>query len=203
MRYFIPLLALLMAPASAFANEKAEGSLNLLEKLHNLVAAFWEPIILFGHVVGFFFLVAGIALIIKEQTSPASRGGIGPLLLTVLAGVLFLNYTQFMSLAGDAIFGMSATNELAYPAFTASADNAAQPVVKFVFTVLQVFGLIGLFKALFILRTPPEQQGGFNKALKVAIGASIALNIQVFIRVVHSALEGTALADIIDKWLMV
>lgn len=107
-----------------------------------------------------------------------------------IAGILFLNLPVTLSFFGNTIFGSGqGVNALSYGSSEASA-SAHAPIVSFVIHVVQIGGLIGIIKAIFLAMKPAEQGGGVLSATKVAFPSSLALNIVLLLEFLASNIGG-------------
>lgn len=153
--------------------------------------------------------VAGIAMIVVSLVKFAKAGEMQSkeskiaLMLMFFVGIAFLNFSAIIRVYVSSMFGTTPFSGSGDVALSYSSsdmgDDGIKNASKFVLTVVQLSGVIGIIKSLTLLNKPGEQGGGPIPALKVGVGASLAINMEAFLKMVAEGLGDTG--AVITKWL--
>lgn len=182
---------------SAFASDSGTSDgMKIITKIAELLNGFRDPIVVIAIVIGLALIVKSLYQAATVDLNPGGQKGsklsIG---LTFFIGVILFNIQTFFNISAQTIFQQdySALSEMP----SGGGSNSIAVATFFVMSVAQVAGMIGLIKSFTTALKPEEQGGGFANALKIFIGASLALNIQFFICAIQSSFSGTKISNFI------
>lgn len=153
-----------------------DNSLILVQNIDSFVKVLWDISLFLIPLMGLALLVYSLFSIASEQLKGSAQSTIGTAVKIFIAGILLINIPSVLTIFGNIIFGSGeGTNALAYA--TETANKAHTATINLVIHVVQLTGVIGIVKAIQMVSKPAEQGGGMGSALKIAFGASLALNI--------------------------
>lgn len=174
-------------------------TLLLVNNLDNMTLTIWHIVEFLIPAFGFALIVYGLIVFAKEQSKPAMQQG-SSWIKFFIAGILFFNLPAVLGIAGETVFGFMGTDivkgsaDLAY-ASGSQGSKGQDAVFSFVLHVVQLTGLIGMVKAIMIINDP---QGKSSDAIKIAFGATLALNISKLLVFLANNIGG-AIGDAINK----
>ncbi len=166
------------------------NSLILVQNLDSFVKLFWDITLFIVPLMGLALLVFSLASIASAQLKGGGspQSSTGNAVKIFISGILLLNIPAVLTIFGNIIFGVgSGTNALAY---ASSGSTAHTDIVNLVIHVVQLTGVIGIVKSIQMISKPAEQGGGMGSALKIALGASLALNIVSLLSFIAKNLGG-------------
>jgi hypothetical protein len=108
--------------------------------------------------------------------------------LSLLAGVLLLNFPELLDVLAQTFFGHGSDDVLSYRA-PGGAGGAAS-FIRLAFLVIALTGLIGVARGVYILRLTGGEAGGLPRALAHIVGGVLCVNIVPFLKILAASLGG-------------
>ena len=173
--------------------DTTNGLLRILARLQVFAVEF--ELLIFGlcTLFGIVFIVVGLrAATLRSELGPARGGWAGPI-SWVLCGVVFLGMPRFLGVLSQSVFSRSdqvgAHQILAYAPDMVDvfAREHSLATIEGIIQVVQVIGLIGVVRGIFLLNNAlqPAGQGGLGAGITHLIGGILAYNIVVFMGVLN------------------
>lgn len=154
----------------------------------------WNPIQKIFYLVGFGFVVTGLATMPgNSRQQMYMQGGPGRSLLMILCGIILLNLPLLMDAASWTIFGQTSLQELSY---AGSTDDQYGIYKKFAVYLVMLIGLGGIGAGVIKLRQLADNPYVLGKSATYIIGGIIAINITTFAEAIGVTIGGNVEAII-------
>jgi hypothetical protein len=138
------------------------------------------------NVLGIIIALIGLSLTIMGLLGLAKGDGRKTSFLTLMAGILLLNAPEFMDVLAQSLFSRNSAEVLSYrpPA------QAASGLLRLVFLVVALTGIIGVARGIYILRLTGGEGGGLPRALVHITGGILCVNLVEFLKILAVSLGG-------------
>lgn len=159
---------------------------NVME--HNVMTAltpWWDTLMMLSYFVGFVLVVIALFDIVKEGRE---GGGIKAATIGFVSGVFLLSLPALMNTFAQTLFSTNAPSSLSY---SSPAGSGYADVVDLAVTVVMLVGLFGYIKSFLLFRESARDGSKFVLGIWHLIGATIAVNIVQFLKIIGVTVGGS------------
>jgi hypothetical protein len=150
------------------------------------------------YVIGILLVISGLLAGQKRSESGPQSGGWGPVLVRFIMGICFLSFPTTVGAALMSVFG-SATASPAEAIFSMAPSMTAplqegngQRILTALVRVIQLVGLIGLARGLYLLNAAGNGSGqvrSVGPGITFVVGSTLAVNFPLFVGAIELLLR--------------
>jgi hypothetical protein len=147
----------------------------------------WPMLMITAYAVGgFLILLSGIHALKCGERGAGGKHSFYGIALTFCAGILLLNFPEWMNTLARTLFNSGSEQSLSYSAPSHPGSSYVTFAVKFV----RLIGAIGIIRGCVLLRDSASQSPQFFRAVTHFIGGILCVNVVQFINILASTAGG-------------